>query len=44
MSLPQTENRIKIEKILNRALELKMAFDLPNHECVKRAIEEFTSK
>ena len=30
----------KIERVLMRAMEIKIAFDLPNSECVERAIKE----
>jgi hypothetical protein len=33
-----------LQKLLMRAIELKMAFDLPNNECVERAMEEVKTK
>jgi hypothetical protein len=30
----------KIERILMKAIQIKLAFDLSNEECLKRAMEE----
>jgi hypothetical protein len=39
-----TNSRNTIEKVLMRALEIKMAYDLPNDECIKQALKEVEQK
>jgi hypothetical protein len=39
-----TDSRNTLEKVLMLGLELKMAYDLPNDECIKQALKEAESQ